>query len=63
MSICGLAHDTEKTVAKAHRLRWLVDRPNPFIKIPATTAELPAIAQCLAEDISINVTPGAENPR
>lgn len=32
------AHDTEKTVAKAHRLRWLVDRPNPFIKIPATTA-------------------------
>jgi transaldolase len=50
------AYDTEKTVAEARQLWWLVDRPNLFIKIPATEAGLPAIAQCLAEGISINVT-------
>ena len=50
------AHDTEKTVAEARQLWWLVDRPNLFIKIPATKAGLPAIAQCLADGISINVT-------
>jgi len=50
------AHDTEQTVAEARQLWWLVDRPNLFVKIPATRAGLPAIAQCLAEGISINVT-------
>ncbi|MDI1290568.1 MAG: transaldolase family protein, partial [bacterium] len=47
---------TEGTVAEARQLWWLVDRPNLFIKIPATDAGLPAIAQCLAEGMSINVT-------
>ncbi len=51
-----IAHDTARTVAEARALWWLVDRPNLFIKIPATLAGLPAIAQCLAEGISINVT-------
>ena len=51
-----LAGDTEKTVAEARALWWLVDRPNLFIKIPATRAGLPAISQCLSEGISINVT-------
>jgi transaldolase len=51
-----LAHDTATTVAEARQLWWLVDRPNLFIKIPATEAGLPAIATCLAEGISINVT-------
>ena len=51
-----LAGDTEKTVAEARALWWLVDRPNLFIKIPATRAGLPAITQCLGEGISINVT-------
>ncbi|MDQ1628054.1 MAG: transaldolase [Actinomycetota bacterium] len=51
-----LAHDTHTTVAEARQLWWLVDRPNLFIKIPATEASLPAIAQCLAEGISVNVT-------
>jgi transaldolase len=37
-------------------LWWLVDRPNLFIKIPATLAGLPAITACLAEGISVNVT-------
>jgi transaldolase len=51
-----LAHETDKTIAEARQLWWLVNRPNLFIKIPATEAGLPAIAQCLAEGISINVT-------
>jgi transaldolase len=51
-----LAHETERTVAEARQLWWLVDRPNLFIKIPATRAGLPAIAQCLSEGISVNVT-------
>ena len=50
------AHDTEKTAAEAKALWWLVDRPNLFIKIPATRAGLPAITQTLAEGISVNVT-------
>jgi transaldolase len=51
-----LAGDTAKTIAEARALWWLVDRPNLFIKIPATAAGLPAITQCLSEGISVNVT-------
>ncbi len=36
-----LAHDTDGTIAEAKALWWLVDRPNLFIKIPATEAGLP----------------------
>jgi transaldolase len=52
----SVAHNTQTTVAEARQLWWLVDRPNLFIKIPATKAGLPAIAQCIAEGISVNVT-------
>ena len=48
--------DPDRTVAEARALWWLVDRPNLFIKIPATPSGLPAITQCLSEGISINVT-------
>jgi transaldolase len=51
-----LAKDTEKTVAEARALWWMVDRPNMFIKIPATAEGIPAITRCLAEGISVNVT-------
>jgi transaldolase len=51
-----IAQDTAKTIAEARALWWMVDRPNLFIKIPATLAGLPAITACLAEGISINVT-------
>ena len=51
-----LAYDTEATIAEARALWWRVDRPNLFIKIPAARQGLPAIAACLAEGISINVT-------
>jgi transaldolase len=52
----GLAHDTDVTAAEAEYLWWLVDRPNLFIKIPATEAGLPAIATSIARGISVNVT-------
>jgi transaldolase len=51
-----LAHDTDATIAEARALWWAVDRPNLFIKIPAARQGVPAIAACLAEGISINVT-------
>jgi transaldolase len=46
----------ERTAAEARGLWWLVDRPNLFIKIPATRPGLTAITKSLAEGISINVT-------
>jgi transaldolase len=52
-----IANDTTgKTAAEARALWWLVDRPNLFIKIPATEAGLPYITQALSEGISVNVT-------
>ncbi len=51
-----IARDTAKTIAEARSLWWMVDRPNLFIKIPATKEGLPAITQCLSEGISVNVT-------
>ena len=51
-----ISADAERTAAEARGLWWLVDRPNLFIKIPATLAGLPAVTTCLAEGISVNVT-------
>jgi transaldolase len=51
-----MAHQTEATVAEAKALWWLVDRPNLYIKIPATREGLPAITAALAAGISVNVT-------
>ncbi|MEV8631072.1 transaldolase [Streptosporangium sp. NPDC051023] len=51
-----LARETDKTVAEARALWWMVDRPNLFIKIPATVEGLPAITQAISEGISVNVT-------
>ncbi|MGV9661516.1 transaldolase [Nocardia niigatensis] len=51
-----LAFDTDGTVAQAIELWKIVDRPNLFIKIPATEAGLPAITRVISEGISVNVT-------
>jgi len=51
-----LAHKTDATVEQAIELWRIVDRPNLFIKIPATVAGLPAIAKVIGEGISVNVT-------
>ena len=51
-----LAHDTEGSIEEARRLWRECDRPNVMVKIPATTEGIPAIRQCLAEGIAINIT-------
>jgi transaldolase len=51
-----LAFDTDKTVGQAIELWKIVDRPNLFIKIPATEPGLPAITKVISEGISVNVT-------
>src|SRR3954471_14456776 len=51
-----LANDTEATIASAQTLWQAVDRPNVYIKIPATEEGLPAITAGIAEGINVNVT-------
>jgi transaldolase len=51
-----LAYDTDATIAEAVRLHELADRPNLFVKIPATAPGLPAIEEMIARGKSINVT-------
>ncbi|MGJ9412464.1 transaldolase [Aeromicrobium sp. CF4.19] len=52
----GAARDTDRTVELAQKLWARVDRPNVFIKIPATEEGLPAIAATIARGVSVNVT-------
>jgi transaldolase len=52
----NLAHDTQGTIEEAKRLHEVVDRPNLFVKIPATKEGLPAIEESIAAGIPINVT-------
>ncbi|HEY8735753.1 MAG TPA: bifunctional transaldolase/phosoglucose isomerase [Candidatus Dormibacteraeota bacterium] len=51
-----VANDTKGTVTMAHQLWDRVGRPNVMVKIPATTEGLPAIEQCIADGININIT-------
>ncbi len=51
-----LAHDTNGTIEEARRLWASLDRPNVFIKVPATSEGLPAIRQLIGEGINVNVT-------
>ena len=51
-----LAHDTSGTMEEARRLWAALNRPNVFIKVPATAEGLPAIQQLISEGISVNVT-------
>jgi transaldolase len=51
-----IAYDTEATVEEATRLHEVVDRPNLFVKIPATLPGLVAIEEMISRGRSINVT-------
>ncbi len=51
-----LAQDTKGTIVEARRLWRALNRPNVFIKVPATPEGLPAIQQLISEGININVT-------
>ena len=52
----SLAHNTDATVTQAVELAKIIDRPNVFIKIPATAAGMPAITAALAKGVPVNVT-------
>jgi transaldolase len=51
-----LAHDAAATTKEAKLLWEKLGRPNAMIKIPGTEECLPAIEECLAAGININVT-------
>ncbi|MGB2988119.1 MAG: transaldolase [Phycisphaerae bacterium] len=51
-----LAYDTEGTIAEARRLFAELNRPNIFIKVPATNEGIPAIERLIGEGINVNVT-------
>jgi transaldolase len=51
-----LAYEQEETLEQARRLHDLVDRPNVYVKIPATVPGLGAIEDSIAAGRSINVT-------
>jgi transaldolase len=52
----NLAYDTDATFEQAKRFHALLDRPNLYVKIPATKPGLPAIEDMIAHGKSINVT-------
>jgi len=52
----SVANNTQGTITMAHDLFDRVKRPNVMVKIPATTEGLPAIEQCIADGININIT-------
>ncbi len=51
-----LAHNTKGTIQEGRRLWSLLNRPNVFIKVPATTEGLIAIRQLISDGINVNVT-------
>jgi transaldolase len=51
-----LAYEVEGTIDEALRLHEWIDRPNLFVKIPATEPGLGAIEECISRGRSINIT-------
>ena len=51
-----LAYDTKSSLAAAKELHGRAARPNLFIKIPGTTAGLPAIEESIFAGVPVNVT-------
>jgi transaldolase len=51
-----LAYDREATIAEARRLHEWIERPNLYVKIPATEPGLGAIEEMIAAGRNINVT-------
>lgn len=50
------AHDTEATIAEAHRLWETVGRPNLMVKVPGTEAGVPAVRRLIADGVNVNIT-------
>src|SRR2546425_8045220 len=52
----NLGYDRDATIAEARRLHEWVERPNLYVKIPATKPGLGAIEEMIASGRNINVT-------
>ena len=52
----NFAYETEATIEEAVRFHDWVERPNLYVKIPATAPGLPAIEEMIARGRNINVT-------
>lgn len=52
----NIADDTDSTISEARRYHREIDRPNVMIKIPGTSAGLPAVEQMISEGVNVNVT-------
>ena len=52
----NLAYETDATIEEAARFHDWVERPNLYVKIPATEPGLPAIEEMIARGRNINVT-------
>jgi transaldolase len=52
----GIAYDSDATLEQALRFHEWIDRPNLFVKIPATEPGLGPIEECIARGRSINIT-------
>jgi transaldolase len=52
----GIAYDTRKSFEQARWIASEVDKPNLYVKIPATEPGLPAIEDCIAHGTPINIT-------
>jgi transaldolase len=51
-----LAYDTQGSIDEAKRWWRSIERPNLFVKIPATNEGMPAIEECLYDGLNINIT-------
>ena len=52
----GSAHSAADTIAEAHRLWAMVDRPNVMIKVPGTAEGSMAVRALIADGINVNIT-------
>ena len=52
----GNAFRTKETIDEAKRWWTAIDRPNLMVKIPATDEGIPAIEECIAAGVNINIT-------
>ena len=51
-----LALNTEGSIAEGRRLWKLVNRPNVFVKVPATDQGIPVIRTLISEGLNVNIT-------
>jgi len=52
----AIARHTDTTIASARELHERINRPNLYVKIPATAEGIPAIRQMVSEGRNINIT-------